>query len=140
VLAIDDVEASARTAALVRKQFPHLEIQARARNRIHALELRAPEVKVITRETFAFTFEMAESTLVAAGLTPEVAGDTVARFRRHDEDVLERQYAVHRDEDRLVQTSPEVARELEGLFDSDQSDGAAAPPEDDPLDLARGWG
>ncbi len=140
VLAIDNVEASARTAALARKHFPHLEIHARARNRIHALELRELGVKVITRETFASALEMAESTLVAAGLAPEVAGDTIARFRRHDEDVLERQYAVHRDEDRLVQTSQEAARELEGLFDSDRSDGGAVEASaEDPLALARGW-
>src|SRR5271169_6551251 len=35
VLAIDDVEASVRTAELVRKHFPHLKIFARARNRQH---------------------------------------------------------------------------------------------------------
>ena len=53
--------------------------------------------------------------------------------------MLERQYAVHRDEDRLIQTSQEAARELEGLFDSDRSDGDTASTEADPLAMARGW-
>ena len=35
VLAIDDVEASVKTAAIVRKHFPDLPILARARNRVH---------------------------------------------------------------------------------------------------------
>ncbi|HET6720875.1 MAG TPA: monovalent cation:proton antiporter-2 (CPA2) family protein, partial [Rhodocyclaceae bacterium] len=36
VLAIDDIEASVKTAAMVRKHYPHLKIYARARNRLHA--------------------------------------------------------------------------------------------------------
>ena len=40
VLAIDDVEASVKTAALVRKHFPDLPILARARNRVHYYRLR----------------------------------------------------------------------------------------------------
>ena len=39
VLAIDDVEASTRTAMLVREQFPHLRIFARARSRQHVFAL-----------------------------------------------------------------------------------------------------
>jgi hypothetical protein len=39
VLAIDDVEASLRTAELVRRHFPHVQIVARARNRFHASRL-----------------------------------------------------------------------------------------------------
>ena len=39
VLAIDDVDASVRTAILAREQFPHLKVFARARNRQHAFAL-----------------------------------------------------------------------------------------------------
>ena len=42
VLAIDDVEASVKTAALVRKHFPDLPILARARNRVHLLPAARP--------------------------------------------------------------------------------------------------
>src|SRR5512147_3196815 len=35
VLAIDDIDASVKTAQMVRKHYPHLKIYARARNRIH---------------------------------------------------------------------------------------------------------
>jgi Trk K+ transport system NAD-binding subunit len=37
VLAIDDAEASTRTAILVREQFPHIRIFARARSRQHGV-------------------------------------------------------------------------------------------------------
>src|SRR5574337_794742 len=39
VLAIDDVEASLKTAALLRKHYPGVPVIARARNRFHAYKL-----------------------------------------------------------------------------------------------------
>ena len=139
VLAIDDVAASVRTAELVRKHFPHVAIHARARNRFHAHKLMDLGVKLIARETFASSLELAEGLLGALGFAAADARDTIVRFRRHDEQTLTRQYAVHTDEARLIQSSKEAAAELDSLFDSDRdprADGAA------PLsatDLARSW-
>ena len=45
VLAIDDVEASVKTAAVVRKHFPDLPILARARNRVHYYRLRDLDIE-----------------------------------------------------------------------------------------------
>ena len=59
VFAIDDVEASTRTAQLVREQFPKLRIFARARNRQHAFALMDAGVTNIVRETYASSLEMA---------------------------------------------------------------------------------
>ena len=56
----------------------------------------------------------------------------------HDDEVLHRQFAVHRDEDRMIQTSKEAAEELAGLFDSDRDNSADGGAEN-PLDLARSW-
>ena len=53
VLAIDDVEASLKTAATVRKHFPNLPILARARNRVHLFRLRDLDIDAIERETRA---------------------------------------------------------------------------------------
>ena len=51
VLAIDDVEASVRTAELARKHFPRLRVLARARNRQHAFRLIDLGVEQVQRET-----------------------------------------------------------------------------------------
>src|SRR4029077_441137 len=58
VLAIDEVDASVRTAVLVRAQFPHLKIFARARNRQHAFALMDAGVTEVIRETYASSLEM----------------------------------------------------------------------------------
>ncbi len=63
VLAIDDVEASLRTAELVRRHFPHVQIVARARNRFHASRLMDLGIERQIRETLPASLEMARWTL-----------------------------------------------------------------------------
>jgi monovalent cation:proton antiporter-2 (CPA2) family protein len=125
VLAIDDVEASIRTAETVRANFPEVKIFARARNRFHAYRLMDVEVDSIVRETFLSSLEMAEQVLEGVGLAKTEAKRTVETFRRHDEKQLERQHAVYHDEGQLIQSAREAASELQGLFEADREDRAA---------------
>jgi glutathione-regulated potassium-efflux system ancillary protein KefC/glutathione-regulated potassium-efflux system protein KefB len=120
VLAIDDAEASTRTAALVREQFPHLKLFARARSRQHAFALMDAGVKNIIRETYGSSLEMSELVLQALGETAEEARTTVRRFRRHDESMLAAQYAVKEDETKFIAATAEAAQQLEKLFEADE--------------------
>jgi glutathione-regulated potassium-efflux system ancillary protein KefC/glutathione-regulated potassium-efflux system protein KefB len=119
VLAIDDMEASVKTAAVVRKHYPDLPIIARARNRTHYFRLRDLGVRVIMRETLPASLDMARQALLRLGKPIAAAERMVALFRRHDEETLEAQYAVHHDEAQLVQTTREAAEELKELFEAD---------------------
>ncbi|MBS0580196.1 MAG: cation:proton antiporter [Proteobacteria bacterium] len=123
VLAIDDTEASTRTAVVVREQFPHLTIFARARNRQHAFALMDAGVKEanVVRETYASSLEMAGAVLEALGEEPARVSEAVRRFRQHDEQTLLAQYAVKEDEEKFKATSREAAEQLEKLFESDRS-------------------
>lgn len=121
VLTIDDVETSMRTARVVRAHYPRLNIYARARNRHHAHLLHDLGIKVIVRETFASSLELAGSLLQGLGISSEEASATVEAFRRHDEETLARQHAFFRDEARLIQSQYEAAAELESLLESDQA-------------------
>jgi glutathione-regulated potassium-efflux system ancillary protein KefC/glutathione-regulated potassium-efflux system protein KefB len=121
VLAIDDVDASVRTAVLTREQFPHVKIFARARNRQHAFALRDAGVTNIIRETYASSLEMAAAVLEALGETPGVAREVVRRFRVHDQETLEAQYQVKEDEEKFLATSRAAAQQLEKLFEADTS-------------------
>jgi len=136
VLAIDDVEASLRTAETVKKNFPNVRIHARARNRFHAYRLLDLGVDRIVRETFFSSLEMAGDVLREIGLSDWDAKDTTATFARYDQAQLERQHAVYHDETQLIQTTQEAARELQGLFESDNEErragtaGTVFTPED----------
>ncbi|HTF15547.1 MAG TPA: monovalent cation:proton antiporter-2 (CPA2) family protein [Burkholderiales bacterium] len=119
VLAIDDVEASVKTAAIVRKHFPQVPILARARNRVHLFHLRDLGVKLIWRETFSASLDMARHTLLSLGFGIAASERAVTLFKQHDEQRLEAQYAVQHDEAQLIQTSKEAAAQLQELFESD---------------------
>jgi glutathione-regulated potassium-efflux system ancillary protein KefC/glutathione-regulated potassium-efflux system protein KefB len=119
VLAIDDVDASIRTAAIVRRHFPNLPILARARNRVHLFRLRDLDIQAIERETFLSSLETARQALVTAGLSPPQAERAVALFRKHDLGLLDRQYAVRQDEQQFIQTSAQAAAQLQELFEAD---------------------
>jgi glutathione-regulated potassium-efflux system ancillary protein KefC/glutathione-regulated potassium-efflux system protein KefB len=127
VLAVDDVEASVRTAELVRKHFPHLKIFARARNRQHAFRLLDLGVEYNIRETLGSSLELSVQVLEALGMSKQKSLETVQRFRVHDEAALLRQQAVKDDEKKLIQSGRESAEQLLHLFETD-----VAEPEDRP--------
>ena len=119
VLAIDDVDASVRTAALVKEQFPKMKIFARARNRQHAFALKDAGVRYIIRETYVSSLEMATSVLEMLGEPPATAKALVRKFRQHDEATFEAQYAVKDDETKFIATTSAAASQLEQLFEAD---------------------
>ena len=135
VLAIDDVEASVRTAELIRKHFPHLKIFARARNRQHAFRLLDLDVRYTIRETLGSSLEMSEKVLETLGLSKSRAIETVHQFRAHDEATMAKQQAVQDDENKFLQTTRESAEQLLHLFEAD-----AARPDEEALPKRRAAG
>jgi monovalent cation:proton antiporter-2 (CPA2) family protein len=121
VLALDDTDASIRTAVLAREQFPNLKIYARARNRQHAFALMDVGVNMVVRETYASSLEMAGRVLEALGDTTAAAREAVRRFREHDDATLAAQYAVKEDETKFLATTREAAQQLEKLFEADEA-------------------
>ena len=119
VLAMDDIDASVRTAELIKKHFPHLKVFARARNRQHAIKLMDLGVRYFVRETYYSSLELAQNTLEALGLTRADAEESIRRFDIHDRKMLDQQRLAGEDEQKLIQTVQQAARELEGLFEED---------------------
>jgi glutathione-regulated potassium-efflux system protein KefB len=131
VLATDDPETSLRTARLVKRQYPHLKIVARARNRQHVFRLMDMGVDEPVRETFHSSLKMTRKTLEALGLTRELSVDRVERFRRYDEDLLKKQALVYDDETKLIQSSRDAMADLQQLFEADAEPGAQRQREKD---------
>ena len=117
VLAIDDVEASLRTAELVKKHFPHVQIVARARNRFHASRLMDMGIERQIREALPSSLEMARWTLELLHEPPALVDQMVTRFARHDAEVLARQQAIDHDEGKLIQSSKEAHDELAQILE-----------------------
>ncbi|MFR0718304.1 glutathione-regulated potassium-efflux system protein KefB [Pseudomonas putida] len=118
VITTDDPELTTRTAEQVKRQYPHLKVLARARNRQHVHKLVDVGAEPI-RETFYSSLELTRRALVGLGLSDEQAADRIARFTQHDEEVLAAQGQVRDDRAKVMQTAKEARVELERLFEAD---------------------
>jgi glutathione-regulated potassium-efflux system protein KefB len=131
LLAIDDVEASIRTAEIVRHHFPDLPIYARARNRTHAHRLLDLGITEVHRETFHSSLLMTTRVLTAIGMSERDAKATVATFKAHDERRLIEDYKHYSDLEKLQERAKTDSVRLEKLFDDDSAEPGlteTAPP------------
>lgn len=119
VLAIDEVDASLRTAEIVRQHFPSLPVYARARNRQHAYRLMDLGIRVIHRETFLSSLALTEALLRGLGLSDQEAKRTVATFKELDERRLYDDYADYTDEEKLRERAKAAMQQLEEMFARD---------------------
>src|SRR6056297_2771479 len=117
VLTISDIDISIQTAQMVCRHFPNLRIHARARNRSHALELKALGVDYVIREAWLSSLELARESLSAVGVRK--AARYVDMFREHDEHALEEQVAHKDDEKELVEIDRRSREQLAELFEED---------------------
>jgi monovalent cation:proton antiporter-2 (CPA2) family protein len=119
VLAIDDIEASMRTAELLLHNFPHLKIVARARNRRHAHKLMDLGIKAVFRETFLSSVALAEGVFAELGVATDEIAMITRSFVERDEQLLIEQQAFHHSEEKLQQSARDSAAELEQLLRND---------------------
>ncbi len=119
VLAIDDIEASIRTAHTVTRHFPDLTIVARARNRRHEYHLMDLGIKHIFRETLLSSLAMSEQVLSDLGFDENEVKHVIESFREKDQQLIREQHAVQHDEEQLIQTALDTASELELLMKND---------------------
>jgi len=124
VLAIDDVEASLRIAEFVQRNYPHVPIYARARDRSHAHRFLDLGITNMRRETFLSALDITQQLLRGLGYSDRVAERTVKTFRAHDERRLVDDYALASDIERLQQKARSDAATLEQLLREDSEEEA----------------
>ena len=124
VLAIDEVEASLRTARMVRQNYPHVPIYARARSRAHAHELMDIGIKFLRRETFLSSLDLTREVLRGLGLPEREVRFAVDTFRAQDERRLIEDYQHRSDIEKLQLRARSYTKELEELFEKDAAEQA----------------
>jgi len=115
VVALDDSDAALRTVKQVRRRYPELAIIARAHSRSDGYEFMDLGVPAV-RETFGSALEAAELALRALGHGPVAARRVVTRFRRHDEEMMERQAPLRGEVKQLIALNQQGRRDLEKLL------------------------
>ena len=126
VLAIDDVEASLRTARVVRHNYPHVPIYARARSRRHVHQLMDEGIKIIRRETFLSSLDLTREVLRGLGLPEREVRFTVDTFQTMDRRRLYEDYKHHTDIEKIQARARGYGQELEELFAKDAAEQAKA--------------
>lgn len=121
IVAMDDPAGVLRTIDMVKRNFPHIAILARARNRWYAHLLMDREVDGLVRETFHSSLQLAKQALLVLGTDPDAADRAVTLFREHDEKNLVETHAIYRDEQQVIQNQQQAADELAGLLEADRS-------------------
>jgi monovalent cation:proton antiporter-2 (CPA2) family protein len=117
VLAVDDIEESMRIAHEVKKNFPHLVILARAKDRPHYYRLRELGIEKVYREVFAASWETGIEALKVLGYRSFTAHRLARKWRNHEETMLEDQLGL-----RKAGASPEqtFARQQRGLDEAER--------------------
>lgn len=116
----DQMEDVLSIVETTKRNFPHLKIVARARNRRHAHLLMDRGVDALVRDTFYSSLKMAEESLLALGVSRADAIRSVELFREHDERNLVEFHAIYRDEQQLIQSTQQATDELHALFEADR--------------------
>jgi glutathione-regulated potassium-efflux system protein KefB len=131
VLAIDDVEASLRTARMVRRNYPHVPIYARARDRRHIHRLMDEGVRIMRRETFLASLDLTREVLRGLGFPEREVRQTADTFQAMDRKRLYEDYKDYTDLEKLQARAKSYAQELEELFAKDAEQAAQTrAPED----------
>ncbi|EQA44613.1 transporter, CPA2 family [Leptospira broomii serovar Hurstbridge str. 5399] len=120
ILAVQDMELSLKIAELVKKNFPNLQIIARARNRAHYFNLMDLGVETIRRDTFASSLEIGGEVLMELGFLPSEVEAILQKFRDYDEEMLLGQYKVRHNEKELIAFSKNAVKQLEEAFAADR--------------------
>jgi glutathione-regulated potassium-efflux system protein KefB len=128
VLAIDNVEASLRTAQMVKQRYPHVPIYARSRHRRHTHQLMDLGGKVIRRETFLSSLDLTRELLRGLGLSERDVRFAVDTFMATDRRRLYEDYKHYTDVEKLQEMAKTHSQELEELFAQDAAEQAKREP------------
>ena len=134
VIAVAGGDRILQIASLIRRNFPHVMIAARAVDRSHAHDLMALGVEVFERETFHAAIRLGERALVALGKPAHEARRVSAAFETHDVQMLVDSYQVRHDQAAYVGLVRRSTELLDEVMRADR-ERVEPSPEDSPPDI-----
>jgi monovalent cation:proton antiporter-2 (CPA2) family protein len=120
LVAIDNGEEITAVVKLVQQEFPKVKIVARARNRMHAIELSKLGVSYFVREVFDSALSASKEVLKAYGYTQGQADNMATIFSEHDTKMLERVIQENLGIPEMIKTTQQGREELQQLFEEDK--------------------
>jgi glutathione-regulated potassium-efflux system ancillary protein KefC len=122
VVAIDDIEDSLELVETVRRDWPELQIFARARNVTHLYQLMDRGVTMIERETFESSLQMGRAVLTAGlGHNAYRVRQAALKFRKLNIENLHAVYPYYKDREQYVSMAKRAREELEEMIARDRA-------------------
>ncbi|EHL30329.1 monovalent cation:proton antiporter-2 (CPA2) family protein [Legionella drancourtii] len=118
IVTVGNPDVNLRIVELVKQEFPHLKIYARARNRRHAYELHKLGVDYFIREVFDSSLTMTKKVMKFLGYKHEDIEKKALAFRKHDEATLLQSFEFFEKESDLINFSRQAKGELERILHS----------------------
>ena len=122
LVALDDEAQCLRVVEMVRKHFPHVRLVVRAHNRFSVQLFRRLGAHAIVRELAAGSLEAADLVLQEYGYNDAESEHIVQVFHRHDEESLERAFAMGDDMEALIDHTRYSRDHLASLFEKDKDE------------------
>lgn len=120
ILAIDDVEDSIKAAKVIKKNFPHVKIYARSRNRGHTFDMMDMGITNIKREVFDSSVNFSADLLLDMGLEKNKVESIIKKFTEHDLRMVNEQHKVRNDEKQFVSLYHQAQAQLSEVLDCDE--------------------
>lgn len=131
VLAIDDEARALQIIETVKREFPRLQILARATSRQHAYEILRLGVKQVYRETLGSALDLSVDALQSLGMDERRARRAAQIFREHDEASVREMARLDDDDEAYLSVARKHIENLERALQSD-IEMLPAPQPDDP--------
>jgi glutathione-regulated potassium-efflux system ancillary protein KefC len=121
VVAIDDVDDSLQLVDIVRRDYPDLQIFARARNLTHYYQLLDRGVTMIERETFEAALQLGRTVLsVGLGHNPYHARKAALKFKKYNVANMLAVYPYYKNRDQYISMAKQAREELEEMIGRDR--------------------
>ncbi|WP_299347274.1 NAD-binding protein, partial [uncultured Maritalea sp.] len=102
VISIHSPEIVSEISRMVRENFPHIRVLARARDRNHAHDLMDIGVHEFERDTFHSALQLGIKALVTLGYTEAKAKRLANAFAKHDVEMLHEAYELRGDDEAMI--------------------------------------
>ncbi len=122
LISVDSDEDGLKITKLVRENYPHINIIARAHNRLSAMKYAELGVTNYVREVFAGSLEAAQMVLQEYGFSAAEAENMAQVFSAHDFAILNKAIEEKMDMQQLIDVSEQNRKELQSLFTQDEKE------------------
>ncbi len=113
ILSMAEHDDALKVAEYVQKNYPRLQIVARAKDIFHVFEFYKLHVKIVQREMFNSATELGVKILVQLGFTKYEAYRAGRTFNHHEEQVLEDLYQTWKEDERdFIQETRRFSKQL----------------------------